>query len=197
MPRRLIYEFNTTSDAHSAYTRESSNRKIIVPILHVDKSRNSFKYRCAVLWNTLPHDIREAENIDEFAGIGNIISTKKRLKCHTYSVFNAHILIWWRHKALCTYPLRFLNAPVFPSGSMQHSGEFTKEWWTSLTNRRLCFYIFFKILVCFICHWYDILTTFCFQVSCHFFYPWQATHGGTSSLNISTTRDVRINQYFV
>ena len=28
--------------------------------------RNSFKYRAAVLWNTLPRDIREAQNIDEF-----------------------------------------------------------------------------------------------------------------------------------
>ena len=65
-PLRLINELIVISDAHSPNTRASSNGNILVPMPHVEQFRNSFKYRGAVLWNTLPRDIREAQNIDEF-----------------------------------------------------------------------------------------------------------------------------------
>ena len=65
-PLCLINEVNVISDAHSANTRASSNGNIPVPMPHVEQFRNSFKYRGAVLWNTLPRDIRGTQNIDEF-----------------------------------------------------------------------------------------------------------------------------------
>ena len=65
-PLRLINELNVISDAHSANTLASSNGNILVPMPHVEQFRNSFKYPGAVLWNTLPRDIRGAQNIDEF-----------------------------------------------------------------------------------------------------------------------------------
>ena len=65
-PLRLTNELSAIGDAHSANTRASSNGNILVPMPHVEQFRNSFKYRGAVLWNTLPRDIREAQNIDEF-----------------------------------------------------------------------------------------------------------------------------------
>ena len=63
---RLINDLNVISDANSANTRASSNGNILVPVPHVEQFRNSFKYRGAVVWNTLPRDIRGAQNIDEF-----------------------------------------------------------------------------------------------------------------------------------
>ena len=63
-PLRVTNELSVISDAHSANTRASSNGNILVPMPHVEQFRNSFKYRGAVLWNSLPRDIREAQNID-------------------------------------------------------------------------------------------------------------------------------------
>ena len=57
-PLRLTNELSVIGDAHSANTRASSNIYILVPMPHVEQFRNSFKYRGAVLLNTLPRDIR-------------------------------------------------------------------------------------------------------------------------------------------
>ena len=65
-PLRLTNELSVISDAHSANTRTFSYGYILVPMPHAEQFRNSFEYRDAVLWNTLPRDIRETQNIDEF-----------------------------------------------------------------------------------------------------------------------------------
>ena len=65
-PLRLTNELSVISGAHSANIQAPSNGNIIVPMPHVEQFRNSLKYRGAVLWNTLPQDICEAENIGKF-----------------------------------------------------------------------------------------------------------------------------------
>ena len=110
-PLRLTNELSVIGDAHSANTRASSNGNILVPMPHVEQFRNSFKYRGAVLWNTLPRDIREAQNIDEFKYRYRKHYLTKRLNYHPYSVFYAHI---WFYDATMVISTVFLNPLLRP-----------------------------------------------------------------------------------
>ena len=65
-PIRLINELVMTADVHSYPTRAATQGDVHVPKPNNELYRQSFKYRSAIVWNPLPHDIKNAPNINEF-----------------------------------------------------------------------------------------------------------------------------------
>ena len=63
---RLINELVMTADVHSYPTRAATQEDVHVSKPNNELYRQYFKYRSAILWNALPHDIKNAPNIDEF-----------------------------------------------------------------------------------------------------------------------------------
>ena len=65
-PVRLTDELVMTADTHDRHTRTVSHNALYVPQPNVELYRHSFKYRGAVTWNSLPSDLKEAKDIDQF-----------------------------------------------------------------------------------------------------------------------------------
>ena len=65
-PIRLINELVMTADVPSYPNRAVAQWDVHVPKPNNELYRQSFKYRSAISWNVLPHDIKNAPNIDEF-----------------------------------------------------------------------------------------------------------------------------------
>ena len=65
-PIRFINEVVMSADVHSYPTRAAQHGDVHVPKPSIELYHQSFKYRAAVLWNDLPHDIKNAPSIDEF-----------------------------------------------------------------------------------------------------------------------------------
>ena len=73
-PRRLVNELVMSSYTHDISTRSTQNLKVQVPYPNCEMFRNSFKYQGAVLWNSLPAQLRSASDLNSF----------KRLYKHIY-----------------------------------------------------------------------------------------------------------------
>ena len=65
-PRRLIDELVLTNHAHQVYTRSTQNLNVHVPQPKQEIYRNSFKYQGAVLWNSLPAQLKSAADLNSF-----------------------------------------------------------------------------------------------------------------------------------
>ena len=65
-PRRLINELVMTKDTHDIPTRSSQNSNVQIPQPNYEIFRNSFRYQGAVLWNSLPPQLKSATELDMF-----------------------------------------------------------------------------------------------------------------------------------
>ena len=50
----------------TAYNLRDSENKLNVPLPHTNYYKNSFSYSGAVLWNSLPREVRLAESLGQF-----------------------------------------------------------------------------------------------------------------------------------
>ena len=64
-PEHLSSKFINRSKA-TAYTFRDSVNKLAIPLPRTYYPRNSFRYSVAVLWNSLPQNVRQAESLGEF-----------------------------------------------------------------------------------------------------------------------------------
>ena len=65
-PEYLSELFVNRSDVTEYVLRDSVN-KLVVPLPHTNFLKNSFSYSGAVLWNSLPSDLRQAESLIDFS----------------------------------------------------------------------------------------------------------------------------------
>ena len=63
-PGYLSDQFTNRNDVTNYSLRDSEN-KIAVPLPRNHFLKNSFSYSGAVLWNSLPYDLRQAESLDD------------------------------------------------------------------------------------------------------------------------------------
>jgi len=61
----LSSKFQRREAAYTCNLRDSEN-KLNVPLLCTNYYKNSFSYSGAILWNSLPCDLREAESLRQF-----------------------------------------------------------------------------------------------------------------------------------
>ena len=54
------------------YSLRDSVNKVIVPFPRTNFMKNSFSYSGAVLWNSLPCDMREAKSLSQFKRLGHL-----------------------------------------------------------------------------------------------------------------------------
>jgi len=54
------------------YSQRDSVNKVIVLFLRTNLMKNSFSYSGAVLWNTLPCDMREAKSLSQFKQLAHL-----------------------------------------------------------------------------------------------------------------------------
>ena len=65
-PKRLIDSFINANDTHDRTSRSSTNYTFQVPEPNFEFYRNSPKYQCTLLWNSLPPQLINARDIDTF-----------------------------------------------------------------------------------------------------------------------------------
>ena len=65
-PIRLINELVMIANSHERNTRSAAHLKVKIPKPNVELFRNSLRYRGALLWNSLPSDLKTATNVDVF-----------------------------------------------------------------------------------------------------------------------------------
>ena len=65
-PDYLSSKFIQRSDIFSSYYLRDSENKLAVPLPHTNYFRNSFCYSEAVLWNSLPSDVRQTKSLTSF-----------------------------------------------------------------------------------------------------------------------------------
>ena len=65
-PTRLINELVMTENTHDRSTRSVTHQNLQVPKPKVEHFRNSFRYRGAVQWNSLPTELKSATSADLF-----------------------------------------------------------------------------------------------------------------------------------
>ena len=65
-PIHLINNVTMTADTHDIPTRASENGIIQVPQPNCELFKTSFRYQAAVLWNRLPPELREINDINHF-----------------------------------------------------------------------------------------------------------------------------------
>ena len=65
-PKRLIDSFINANDTHDRTSRSSTNYTFQVPEPNFEFFRNSPKYQCTLLWNSLPPQLINARDIDTF-----------------------------------------------------------------------------------------------------------------------------------
>ena len=63
---RLTNELIMTADTHDCNTRASTRGDLQIPKPSLELFRNSFRYKGATLWNSLPSHIKDASDIDRF-----------------------------------------------------------------------------------------------------------------------------------
>ena len=69
-PEYLSELFANCSDVTEDLLRDSVN-KLAVPSPRTNFLKNSFSYSGAVLWNSLPSDLRQAESFSDFSDLLN------------------------------------------------------------------------------------------------------------------------------
>ena len=65
-PIRLINELVMITDSHERNTRSAAHLNVKIPKPNVELFRNSLRYRGALLWNSLPSELKTATNVDVF-----------------------------------------------------------------------------------------------------------------------------------
>ena len=73
-PLHLINEISLVSEIHGENTRSAQEKNVQVPMPNLELFKKSFKYHGAVTWNSLPADLKKADNIGKL----------KNLYKHTY-----------------------------------------------------------------------------------------------------------------
>ena len=53
----------------TAYDLRDSENKLNVPLPRTNYYKNSFTYSGAILWNSLPSNVRQAESLGQFKGL--------------------------------------------------------------------------------------------------------------------------------
>ena len=71
-PEYLSELLVSRSDVTEYLVRDSGN-KLAVPLPRTNFSKNSFSYSGAVLWNSLPPDLQQAESLSDYSHILNSI----------------------------------------------------------------------------------------------------------------------------
>ena len=64
-PNYLLSKFTYHSDV-SSYSLRGTNDNLTIPLLHTNFIKNSFSYSGAVLWNSLPIELRQANSFGAF-----------------------------------------------------------------------------------------------------------------------------------
>ena len=65
-PVRLINELVMTADTHDFPTRSASQGNVQIPEPKVELFRQSFRYQGALLWNKLPSELKNVNDIATF-----------------------------------------------------------------------------------------------------------------------------------
>ena len=65
-PVRLINELVMTKNTHEVFTRSTQIRNVQVPQPNREIFRKSFKYQGALLWNSLPAQLKSAADLNVF-----------------------------------------------------------------------------------------------------------------------------------
>ena len=64
VPEYLSSKFVTRNETH--YSLRDSVNKLFVPFQRTNFMKNSYSYSGAVIWNSLPCDVREAKSLSQF-----------------------------------------------------------------------------------------------------------------------------------
>ena len=65
-PLHLSNDITLVSETHNVHIRSSQQNNVHVPKPNTEIFKKSFKYHEAILWNTLPVELKHAQCIDEF-----------------------------------------------------------------------------------------------------------------------------------
>ena len=65
-PLHLTNEISLVSEIHNAYTRSAQQNNVHVPMPNSELFKKSFKYHGAIIWNSLPAELKQAEHVEEF-----------------------------------------------------------------------------------------------------------------------------------
>jgi len=65
-----------TERCESGYWLRDSDKKLNVPIPRTNYLKNTFRYSAAMIWNTLPNNLKEAESLSEFRQLLNSFYNK-------------------------------------------------------------------------------------------------------------------------
>ena len=71
---KLVYDYMTScgTGKPDRYSLRDSVNKLFVPFPRTNFMKNSFTYSGAVLWNSLPCHVREAESLSQFKRLVNV-----------------------------------------------------------------------------------------------------------------------------
>ena len=79
-PNYLCDNVTMNFDVNGYNTRGCDNMNVYIPRPHKEIYRNSFAYQGAVLWNSLPPEIKESENLNAFkAGYMHLITVQNQV----------------------------------------------------------------------------------------------------------------------
>ena len=71
-PKQLLRMFKKVSDISSRSTRSSDKALLYIDKPRLEISKRRFGYRAAIIWNTLPQEIRQAPSVEHFKSALNI-----------------------------------------------------------------------------------------------------------------------------
>ena len=65
-PLHLINEISLVSEIHDVNTRSAQLKNVHVPMPNSELFKKSFRYHGAIIWNSLPAELKQAGNIEDF-----------------------------------------------------------------------------------------------------------------------------------
>ena len=68
-PSRMQHLCSELEKRETAYDLRDSENKLNVPLPRTNYYKNSFTYSGAILWNSLPSNVRQAESLGQFKGL--------------------------------------------------------------------------------------------------------------------------------
>ena len=68
-PSRMQHLCSKFEKRETAYDLRDSENKLNVPLPRTNYYKNSFTYSGAILWNSLPSNVRQAESLGQFKGL--------------------------------------------------------------------------------------------------------------------------------
>ena len=65
-PLHLVNSIVMACDVHEVNTRLANSSNVVIPECHTQYFKRSFLYRASVIWNSLPEELKDCNNVNLF-----------------------------------------------------------------------------------------------------------------------------------